>query len=304
MEAAIGKAHDEVINPRMKRLAESIDSLDVLKDLLTSFDPSNPNLKTDHLSELARAHFLAAAVGQISTFPPEDWREAHAEISKAIDTLSGPMAEYPGFMLDHAVAHDLLAPDVKAAYDRSAQLEQAASSVRDLSGLRARLSEPGIQGPSVPDDTLGFISQDIDGNLGLSMLPRPEPLAVLASRISVFAPDEANAAFCEVFDATDAVQPACRRLPALAALATATGHLGERDRAVAYERLLSTAHSLRTQNAITSEQLAQLLSEVQDTMAQHAGPAEQSVAAQFKRSASIVPPGYRAAYDLAYDLTA
>lgn len=200
--------------------------------------------------------FLKESVDRLKTFPAGEVAEGHQLLSDAIQSSPQRVAAAADKRLCELEANELLPPGVKAAYEQGERLAKSAESVSDLPALHKLLSTPGIAGPDVPDDLLGLARlSEYDGNFQLRARLRPEPLAVLATRVGNFKPTEANEAFCAIFDKVDGIQPASRRVASLMALATAANHLADPEaREQASARVLNTTQTLRKSQDINSEQ--------------------------------------------------
>ena len=223
--SAINTAHEKAISSRATYLASQIESAEDFRQVL-----GQPLLGQTSwpapLRELAHAAFLEAAVEHLKslvvTLPVDQIAECHQILSDAIVSSPPWVAYSADEKLAQLEANELLRPDVKAAFEEGERLEQTAGMVSDLAALHALLAEPGIAGPNIPDDLVGLARSELDGNLGLQARPRPEPLAVLATRVGSFTPAQANhEAFAYIFDKVDGIHPPCRRVASLIALAEA-----------------------------------------------------------------------------------
>lgn len=286
--AVMDTAYEKAISSRAAHLASQIHSAQDLEDVLARpllEEADGTHLWPDPRRDFIHAAFLEAAVDRLKAFPADEQAQGHEIISEAIIAPPPWVALWATYganeKLEQLEADELLRPEVKAAYEEGERLARSAESVHDLMGLHALLSEPGIAGPNVPDDLLGLARLEHDGNLGLPAWPRPEPLAVLATRVGDFPSPEANhQAFSAIFDKVDGIDPPCRRVASLMALATAASQLGDSGREQAYGRVLNAARTQRESRQIDSRQYAFVLNALHQAIAQRkgadAGPAEQA----------------------------
>lgn len=280
--SALNTAYEKAISSRATYLANQIESAEDLRQVLGQ-PLLGPDSWPDPLRDLAHAAFFEAAVERLKALRDEQIPECHQILSEAIVSSPPWVAYSADEKLMQLEANELLRPDVKAAFEAAERLEGAAASVPDLSAVRVVLSDSRIAGPEIPDDLLGLVRSEHDGNLGLQARTRPEPLAALATRVGSFTPMEANyQAFADIFDKVDEINPPCRRVASLMALASAASRLGDPGdpaRGQAYARVLNTARALRADQQITSQQYAlvrdALHQAVQAREGADAGPAEQ-----------------------------
>ncbi len=278
---AINTAYEKAFSALGTQLANQVHSAQSFVDKLGKL-----NDETRSWPGLARgvaiATFLEGVVDRLKTFPPDELAEGHQLLSDTITSSPRWVAEGADEKLCKLEANELLPPKVKAAFEDGERLAKAAGSIVDVASLHGLLLEPGIAGPDVPHDLLGLARMSqYDGNFHLPGRLRPDPLAVLATRVGSFTTMEANQhAFADIFDKVDTVQPPNQRIASLIALAGAASQLPDPVREQGYMRVLNTVCTLRANQEINSEQQALVLKALHRAITQHAGgdagPAEQA----------------------------